>query len=72
MCGLTEDGLQVERVITRYSVRKIETRGDCYAVVCGTNFSKGDTKETQVCSSFGPPSVSAILASAIPIFIIIH
>ncbi len=35
--------------LRRYYIRKIETRGDCYAVISGTGFVDGDKEETQVC-----------------------
>uniref|UniRef100_A0A7S0XYT8 Guanylate cyclase domain-containing protein n=1 Tax=Hemiselmis andersenii TaxID=464988 RepID=A0A7S0XYT8_HEMAN len=38
----------VEAVIVKYSVRKIETRGDCYAMVSGTKWVEGDACESQV------------------------
>jgi len=39
---------QVQKVIAKYAVRKIETRGDCYAIVCGTRFSERDQPFDQV------------------------
>mmetsp|Transcript_26608 Transcript_26608/g.51868 ORF Transcript_26608/g.51868 Transcript_26608/m.51868 type:complete len:462 (+) Transcript_26608:113-1498(+) len=38
----------VEAVIAKFCVRKIETRGDCYAMVSGTEWVEGDSAETQV------------------------
>lgn len=38
----------IEPLINKYCVRKIETRGDCYLVVAGTNVGSGDHSYDQV------------------------
>ncbi|EKX40644.1 hypothetical protein GUITHDRAFT_44260, partial [Guillardia theta CCMP2712] len=38
----------VEQLIAEYSIRKIETRGDCYICASGTNGVQGDRGEDQM------------------------